>query len=157
MFRPREIVYGYVKGLGFYKPKNKYLIPLYRDDNLEIVACFTTSRPYYGVSENDVKHGAIMKDGKYYSYVFEQGVVIGHDPNTGADFAFPDRTTVTFNYGIKQGNIKAFAEGITNARTVCIINKDEYINLLYAMYKSPETNDKYKPYLEKTIQKMFED
>lgn len=157
MFRPREIIYGFVKGLGFHKPKHKYLIPLYQDENLEIVACFTTSQPYYGIPEDKVKHGAIIKDGQYHSYVFEHGVVIGKDPKTGNDFAFPKRTTVTFGYGIRQGFIEDFSDGMENAEIVCIMDMNEYINLLYAMYKSPETNSRYKPYVEKTLQKMFEE
>ncbi len=157
MFRPREIVYGFVSGLGFHKPKNKYLISLYQDENLEIVACFTTSQPYCGVPEEQVKHGAIVRGGEYHSYVFEKGVVIGQNPETGADFAFPDRTTVTFDYGIRQGFMGDFAEGIQNAKIVCVIDKEEYVDLLYAMYKSPDVNRKYKPYLEKTLQKILEE
>ena len=157
MFRPREIIYGLVKGLGFHKPKHKYLIPLYQGENLEIVACFTTSQPYYGIPENKVKHGAIIKDGQYRSYVFECGVVIGKNPKTGSDFAFPKRTTVTFDYGIKQGSIEVFYDGMEDAEVVCVMDMDEYIDLLYAMYKSPEMNSGYKPYVEKTLQKMFEE
>ncbi len=50
-----------------------------------------------------------------------------------------------------------FAEGIQNAKIVCVIDKEEYVDLLYAMYKSPDVNRKYKPYLEKTLQKILEE
>ncbi len=157
MFRPREVIYGYVSGLAFYKPKNKYLITLYRDDNLEIVACFTTSQRYYGVPEDMVKHGAIIRNGEYCSYVFEKDVVVGTNPETGTDFAFPQRTTVTFDYGIRQGRIEDFVEGIKQARIVCVLNKKEFGNLLYAMYKSPNMSQQYKPLLEKSLQLLYED
>ncbi|MDE6187868.1 MAG: hypothetical protein K2G17_07030 [Duncaniella sp.] len=156
MFRPREIVYGFISGLGFREPKNKYLISLYRDEDLEIVACFTTSQPYYGVPEEEVGHGAIVKDGKYISYVFEKDIVIGKNPETDEDFSFPKRTTVTFDYGIRQGYIEDFAAGIENARTVCIMDKDEYAGLLYAMFKSPLVNDRYKPLLEATLWQLYD-
>lgn len=157
MFQPREIIYGYVTGLGFRNSKNKYLISLYRSDDLEIFACFTTSQHYYGVPEDQVKHGAIFKDGEYHSYVFEKGVIIGKNPETGADFSFPDRTTVTFDYGIRQGFIGDFADGIQNAKVVCVLNKEEFGNLLYAMYKSPNTNQKYKPLLERSLDALYKD
>lgn len=157
MFQPREIVYGLVSGMGFMKPKPKYLITLYRDDNFEIVACFTTSQPYCGVSEEQIRHGAIIRNGNYHSYVFEKGIHIGINPETGAEFAFPARTTVTFDYGIRQGFIGKFKEGMKDARTVCILSKKEFGDLLYAMYKSPNLERKYKPYLEKSLQALFED
>lgn len=155
MFRPREIIFGYVTGFGFRNPKNKYLISLYKSESLEVFACFTTSQHYYGVPEEMVRHGAILKDGEYYSYVFEKGVVVGKNPETGEDFSFPDRTTVTFDYGIRQGFIRDFAEGIQNARVVCVLNKEEYGNLLYAMYKSPNMNQKYKPLLERSLEALY--
>ena len=155
MFQPREIVYGYVIGLGFAKPKYKYLIILYRDADLEIFACFTTSQHYYGVQEEEVKHGAIKRDGEYYSFVFEKDVVIGIDPRTGNSFSFPCRTTITFNYGIRQGEFEDFESGITNKEVVCVLNKDIFADLLYAMYKSPEMNDRFKPYLEKSLEQLF--
>lgn len=155
MFQPGEIVHGLVSGLGFRNPKNKYLITLYRDENLEVVACFTTSQHYYGVPEELVKHGAICRNGEYYSYVFDKDVVIGVNPEDGTDFAFPKRTTVTFNYGIRQGYMGDFADGMQNIRTVCVLNKEEFGNLLYAMYKSPEMDMAYKPYLEKSLQSLY--
>lgn len=155
MFQPREIIYGYICGLGFRSPKNKYLISLYRDENLEILACFTTSQHYYGVPEEEVRHGAIIKDGEYHSYVFEKGVTIGQNPETGADFAFSDRTTVTFDYGIRQGFIGDFTDGIKNAKVVCVLSKEEFGNLLYAMYKSPNMNQKYKPLLERSLDALY--
>lgn len=155
MFQPGEIAYGFVSGLGFRNPKNKYLITLYRGDDLEVVACFTTSKHYYGVPDEQVQHGTICRDGEYYSYVFEKGVVIGTNPEDGTDFSFPQRTTVTFNYGIRQGFIGDFADGMQNIKTVCKLNKEEFGNLLYAMYKSPEMDQAYKPYLDKSLQALY--
>lgn len=156
MFKPGNIVYGYVSGLGFRKAKHKYLITLYHDEAHDIVACFTTSQHYYGVPEEDVRHGAIRRNGVIYSYVFEKGVEIGSDPDTGAGFAFPDRTTVTFDYGVKQGFVSAFSEGIEDPKVVCVLNNDEFGNLLYAMYKSPQLKQNLKPYIEETLRKLSE-
>ncbi|MDE5750660.1 MAG: hypothetical protein K2H87_07840 [Duncaniella sp.] len=155
MFGHGEVVYGFVSGLGFFKPKNKYLITLYRDEDLEIVACFTTSQPYFGIPVEQVTHGPVMRNGHYHSYVFEKGVVVGTNPDTGADFAFPDRTTVTFDYGIRQGSIGKFEEGMTNIKTKCKLFREEFGNLLYAMYKSPNTEKKYLPYLEKSLNELY--
>lgn len=155
MFQPGEIVYGFVSGLGFRNPKNKYLITLYRDNNLEVVACFTTSQHYYGIPDELVKHGVIYRDEEIYSYVFEKDVVIGTNPQDGSDFAFSLRTTVTFNYGIKHGELGEFAHGMQNVKTVCILSKKEFGDLLYAMYKSPEVDEAYKPYLEKSLEDLY--
>lgn len=155
MFQPGEIVYGFVSGLGFRNPKNKYLITLYRDDDLEVVACFTTSQHYYGVSPEQVKHGPIIRDGEYYCYVFEKGIVIGKNPEDDSDFSFPLRTTVTFNYGIRHGQMQDFAEGMQDLKTVCVLNKEEFGNLLYAMYKSPEMDNAYKPFIEKSLTALY--
>ena len=155
MFQPGEIVYGFVSGLGFYQLKNKYLITLYRDESLEIVACFTTSRHYYGIPDEQVKHGAVYRDGETYAYVFEKDIVIGKNPEDGSDFSFPLRTTVTFNYGLRHGSLQNFADGMQNLKTVCILNKEEFGNLLYAMYKSPETDMAYLPYLEKSLRNLY--
>ena len=155
MFQPREIVHGYVTGLGFHQAKNKFIITLYRDENLEIVACFTTSQPYCGVPEEQVRHGAIMRNGEYYSFVFEKGIEIGDDPRTGGRFAFSDRTTVTFNYGIREGELEDFDNGIESKEVVCILDKNIFADLLYAMYKSPEMKDRYKPYLERTLDDLY--
>lgn len=155
MFRPREVVYGFVVGFGFITPKPKYLISLYCDDNLNIVACFTTSRHRAGVPIELVHHGAIIEDGKYLSYVFEQGVIVGSHPETGAEFAFPQRSTVTFDYGIIEGQQEDLSDGIENAELKCVLNDTEYIDLVYAMYKSDKTNKAYKPYLEKVLTDFY--
>lgn len=156
MFNPGEIVYGYVTGLGFQEPKNKYLITLCTVDGLyEVVACFTTSQPYFGVPEENIKHGAILRSGEYHSYVFEAGKVIGENPATGEDFAFPKRTTVTFDYGIRQAFKEDLHAGIQNAEVVCKLYTEELGNLLYAMYKSPHTHRKYKPILERSLAQLY--
>ena len=138
MFQPGEIVYGFVSGLGFRKPKY-------------------TSQCYYGVPDEQVKHGAIVRNGEYFSYVFEKDVVIGVSPEDGSEFSFPLRTTVTFDYGINKGYIGNFAEAMQDIKTVCTLNKKEFGDLLYAMYKSPEMNNAYKPYLEKSLEALFND
>lgn len=52
MFQPREIVYGFVKGIN--PPHHKYIVTIYQDEELSIVACFTTSQGRAGVPEDKI-------------------------------------------------------------------------------------------------------
>lgn len=70
-FNPGEIIYGYVSSIK--PPKYKYLIVLHRDEELSIVACFTTSQPRAGIPTDESTHGPIRKNGDCLSYVFQAG------------------------------------------------------------------------------------
>lgn len=154
MFQPREIVYGYAKRLR--SPHNKYIIIIYQDDNLSIVACFTTSQQRAGVSEEQVHHGPIYNDEKKcISYVFEQGNVIGVNPNSGNAFSFPKRTVVTFDYGIQEGQKEYFFEQFDNPEVVCVLDENEYIELVYAMYCSHYTKTTHKNVLDKILRDYY--
>lgn len=89
MLTPGTIVYGCVTITD--PPKPKYLITLYRDATLEVLACLTTSQPRSGVECHQVKHGCNKKEGKVLSYVFLAGTVVGQDEG-GKDFSFPLET-----------------------------------------------------------------
>lgn len=153
MFRPREIVYGYAK--WFSRPHNKYLVTIYQDDNLNIVACFTTSKDRAGLPQGKVRHGANIGKEGCTSYVFEKDVAIGTDPRTGKDFSFPLRTTVTFDYGVHSAPRDFFLKEFTDAEVVCVLREEEYINLVYAMYISPYTPEKHKKVLNDILEKHY--
>lgn len=155
MFQPREVVYGYAKNL--FSPHNKYIVTIYQDDDLNIVACFTTSKRRAGVPEDQVHHGAIYRDQECVSYVFEKDKVVGINPTNGADFAFPCRSVVTFDYGVKEGIKESFMEEFNNPQVVCVLNDSEYIDLVYAMYRSPHTKVCHKNILDKILQKYYDD
>lgn len=87
MLTPGTIVYVTITD----PPKPKYLISLYRDATLEVLACLTTSQPRSGVECHQVKHGCNKKEGKVLSYVFLAGTVVGQDEG-GKDFSFPLET-----------------------------------------------------------------
>ena len=145
-FNPGEIIYGYVSSIK--PPKYKYLIVLHRDEELSIVACFTTSQPRAGISTDESTHGPIRKNGDCLSYVFQAGRAIGCNPATRERFSFPLKTTVTFDYGVIEGPIERFRSMFNDARTVCILDKEEFMNLLYAMYQSSHSSLRHKQILE---------
>jgi len=153
MFQPREIVYGYAKNL--YSPHNKYIVTLYQDEELNVVGCFTTSQSRAGVSEEEIQHGTIYRNKECVSYVFEKGVSIGKNPSTGEDFAFPKRSVITFDYGIKEGTKESFVEEMENTEVVCVLDENEYVNLIYAMYRSPYTKTRHKIVLDKILQDFY--
>lgn len=152
MFQPREIIYGYAKGL--YSPHNKYIVTIYQDDNLSIVACFTTSQQRAGVPEQQIQHGPIYRDKKCISYVFDQGVTIGRNSD-GEDFSFPKRTVITFDYGVREGQKEYFLKQFDNPKVVCTLDEKEYIELVYAMYCSPYTKANHKKVLDRILQEYY--
>ena len=60
MFEPGEVVYAYVRNI--YTPKYKYFVTIYRDDELRIVTCFTTTKNRVGFALENLKHGYIKKE-----------------------------------------------------------------------------------------------
>ncbi len=89
--------------------------------------------------------------------MFEKDVTVGVNPSTGIDFSFPKRSVVTFDYGVKEGTYKSFIEEFGNPQVVCELNDTEYVNLVYAMYKSPYTKARYKEVLDKILQAYYSD
>lgn len=151
MFAPGEIVYGYVTRMG----KFKYAVSIYRDENVNILIHFTTSQPRAGVPIEQVHHGAIYKDGECRSYVFEAKREIGVNPSTGVRFYFPLQTTMAFDYGLFKDSEQKLRQMFVNPKVVCKLDDNEYIDLVYAMYKSDNTPDEYKPFLNKVLEDFF--
>ena len=149
MLNPGDIIYGFAKKL--YRPKNKYAICIFRDENVNLVLQFTTSQARAGVAAEVVGHGAIYKEGDCLSYVFEGRREIGVDPRNGGRFAFPLRTTMAFDYGYLHGEEQKLLEQFDNVEIVCRLDVEEYINLVYAMYVSKRTPPEYKPYLDSIL------
>lgn len=153
MLNPGEIIYGFAKNL--YNPKYKYAISIYRDENVNILLQFTTSQARTGVPTELIHHGANYIKGECMSYVFEKNIEIGVDPRNNSRFSFPKRTTMVFDYGFLHGKEKFLLEQFDNPVTVCKLDEQEYINLIYAMYRSNRTNPAYKPYLDKILQEYY--
>lgn len=152
MLEPGEVVYGFIKDI--HPPKSKYIVTIYRDDDLRIVTCFTTTKNRVGIPLSSLQHGYVRKDSKMVGYFFDKEVIVGHNPATELEFHFPCDCVIPFEYGVREGYKEDFLSEIVNPSVVCVLNPDEYENIVYAMYRSPHTNSKYKPYLEKVLKRL---
>lgn len=94
MLRTKNIVYGFCSYTTPKKPK--YLISLYRSEDLNIVAVFTTSKKRSGTPSP--KHGGNKRNGIITSYVFEANKPIGKKYLSDETFSFPLETTIPFDY-----------------------------------------------------------
>lgn len=84
---------------------------------------------------------------------FDCNVEVGLD-NSNQPFKFPRHCVIPFDYGVREGTKDQFLKNIDQAVVVCSLHPKEYENLVYAMYKSPRTNPKHKPYLAKVLQQI---
>ncbi|MCR5453736.1 MAG: hypothetical protein K6F33_01955 [Bacteroidales bacterium] len=134
MFAPGDIIYGYAKSL--YRPKYKYAVSIFRDSELNILAQFTTSKDRRG-------------------YVIDAGKIIGVNPQTGVDFCFQKRTVLAYDYGFLYGTEQQLISQLDNPEIVCRMSEEEYINMVYALYKSDYTPAEYKPFLEKVLEDFY--
>lgn len=149
MLAPKNVIYGFCKTTC--PPKPKYMISLYRSEELNVVACFTTSQKRAGVSSEKIKHGRIANEKKeVLSYVFLPEVSVGKTPS-GEAFHFPVQTVVRFDYCFKEEQQSKLLSSFDNPEVVCILDDVEYENLIYAMYKSDDTPLIYKTYFEKIL------
>lgn len=135
MLRARNIIYGFCKSTN--PPKQKYLISLYRSDNIEVVAVFPTSKRRSG--SFNPKHGSNRRDDVIVSYVFEAKRVIGQKYNSTDDFSFPLQTTIPFDYCFREDSQEDILDDFINPLVVGVLSEEEYINLLYAFIQSPLT------------------
>lgn len=152
MLEPGEVVYGFIKDIN--PPKSKYIVTIYRDDNLRIVTCFTTTKNRVGIPLNSLKHGYVKKNDKMVGYFFDKHMEIGYNPATGLKFHFPCDCVIPFEYGVREGCKEDFLSEIDDPKVVCVLSSEEYENIVYAMYRSPYTNSKYKPYLENVLNSL---
>ncbi len=150
MLTPGNIIYGYCKSTN--PPKLKYLISLYRDEACTVLTTFTTSQLRSG--HRFPEHGASKCGEDYISYCFKANKIIGKKPKTNEDFTFSKDTTVTFDYGVQKGEQHLILNEFENPSVVGVLHKEEYYNLVYAMYKSKKIKKNYKTYLEKVLETM---
>lgn len=148
MLSTRNIIYGFCTSTT--PQKYKYLISLYRDGDSEVLASFTTSLKRSGGKDDSNIHGVVKRNGSPVSYVFSTSKKVGVSPD-GTPFSFPMQTTVTFDYCIKTGSQESILKQFVDPRVECTLNVDEYENLLYAMYKSKDTDKKYISILERAL------
>lgn len=153
MFEPGTVTYGFAKNIN--NPKYKYAISIFRDEDVQVVIHFTTSQRRAGVPDDQIKHGINRDaDGKVVSYVFEPDVEIGDVP-TGGRFCFPVRTVMQFDYGFLRGDDWSLQQQLDDLKVKCHLDREEYLNLVYAMYCSKRTPTEYKPYLEKVLEEAY--
>lgn len=151
MLKAKNIIYGFCKYTN--PPKNKYLISLYRSEELNIIAVFPTSQRRSGV--DTPRHGCNIRDNKVISYVFEAGHPIGKKYSSDEDFAFPLQTTIPFDYCFREGNQEDLLKTFDEPKIVGVLSDKEYIDLIYAFYVSSLTPQKYKPIFDKILQEFF--
>ena len=151
MLKAKNIIYGFCKHTN--PPKNKYLISLYRSEELHIIAVFPTSQRRAGVAAP--KHGCNIRDNQVVSYVFEAGHPIGKKKDSDEDFSFPLQTTIPFDYCFSEGEQDELLRTFEEPEVVGVLSDKEYIDLIYAFYSSPMTPQKYKPVFDKILQEYF--
>ena len=151
MLKAKNIIYGFCKYTN--PPKNKYLISLYRSEELNIIAVFPTSQHRAGVAAP--RHGCNIRDGKVISYVFDAGHPIGKKKDSDEDFSFSLQTAIPFDYCFREGEQDALLKTFDNPQVVGVLSDKEYIDLIYAFYSSPLTPLKYKPIFDKILQDYF--
>ncbi len=151
MLKAKNIIYGFCNYTN--PPKHKYLISLYRSDELNIIAVFPTSQRRSGVEMP--RHGRILRDGKVVSYVFDAGHPIGKRVGKDEDFAFPLQTTIPFDYCFSEGNQDELLNRFESPEVVGVLSDQEYIDLIYAFYISPLTPLRYKSIFDKILNDYF--
>ena len=151
MLKAKNIICGFCMYTN--PPKNKYLISLYRSEELNIIAVFPTSRRRAGVAEP--KHGCNIREGQIVSYVFDAGHPIGKKQGSDEDFSFQLQTTIPFDYCFREGEQDELLKTFDSPRVVGVLSDKEYIDLIYAFYTSPLTPMKYKPIFDKILQEYF--
>lgn len=154
MLTPKNVIYGFCKST--HPPKPKYMISLYRSEDLNIVACFTTSQNRAGVPSERIKHGKITNErNEVLSYVFLPEVSVGKTP-AGQAFHFPVQTVVRFDYCFREEEQSKLLSSFVAPEVKCTLDDAEYENLIYAMYKSDDTPLIYKTYFEKILFELGE-
>jgi len=152
MLSERNVIYGFCNMTN--PPKHKYLISLHRSPELNIIACFTTSQERAGTAYNK-QHGYVKNKEKFIAYFFKHGVCVGKD-SSGLSFSFPQDTTVVFDYCFQDGDQNTMLSKFDNPEIKCILSDKEYVDLIYAMYKSPDTPKKYIPIFEAKLNSLQE-
>lgn len=147
MLKAKNIIYGFCRSTN--PPKPKYLISIYRSDSLNVIAVFPTSQNRSGASMP--QHGCNIRNGNVVSYVFEAGRPIGKKTDGREDFSFPLLTVIPFDYCFREGEQYDLLKTFDSPEVVGVLSDNEYIDLVYAFYKSPLTPQKYKPIFDRIL------
>nr|DAM82924.1 MAG TPA: hypothetical protein [Caudoviricetes sp.] len=152
MFTPGSILHGTftLKAIT----KEKFSIVLYNDGFNCILTTFTTSEDRSGVS-NPV-HGKNPEQGAPLSYVFKKGIVIGELCVKGCKkpFFFKKDTVIVPDYGDQYTTKEAFLAEVKGLTKCCDLYPQEYLNLIYTLYKSRKTKRKYKIIFENILNEL---
>ena len=136
--------------------KNKYAVVLYNDRGKCVLATYTTSKPRSGTLS--VVHGKNPPNSPTpHSYVFKKGNVIGvcNHGTVSADFSFSVDTTVVPDYGYTMTTPPEFESNVDDLRVVCKLLDNEYYELIYTLYKSKKTSNKYKKIFESILEMKY--
>lgn len=149
MLSPRNVIYGFCL---FTNPqKNKYLISLYKGLDLEIIACFSTSQQRHIAYQQGAAHGQFKNSrNEVVAYIFNPGNVVGEKPD-GTLFSFPIKTIIPFDYCFQNKTQEELINGFQSPQICFVLSKEEYIEVIYAMYKSKLTPPKFKKKFEEIL------
>jgi len=152
MLRAKNIIYGYC--LRTTPNKYKYLISIYRSEDLNIVAVFPTSQKRSGTASP--VHGVNLRDGNIVSYVFKNNVEIGINPNSGEPFVFPLDTTIPFDYCFWDDSQEDILKKFRDIEVVGVLSDKEYVDLVYAFLKSPLTPNRFRPIMDQILKEYLD-
>ncbi len=152
MLKAKNIIYGYC--LKTTPNKFKYLISIYRSEDLNIVAVFPTSQSRS--SSLSPVHGVNLRDGKIVSYVFKNGVEIGRKPDSDEQFSFPLDTTIPFDYCFWNDSQEDILKKFQDPKVVGVLSDKEYIELVYAFLKSPLTPNRFRPIMDEILREYLD-
>lgn len=88
-------------------------------------------------------------------HVFEANRCIGKKYGSDEDFSFPLYTTIPFDYCFRDGEQENLLKSFQHPEVVGVLSDKEYIELIYAFYKSPLTPQKYIPIFEKILEEFY--
>lgn len=147
MLKAKNIIYGFCTYTTPKKPK--YLISLYRSEELNVIAVFPTSKRRSGVAST--QHGCNRRDNMPVSYVFTANTPIGKKYMSDEDFCFPLQTTIPFDYCFREGDQDLILQSFVEPTVVGVLSDKEYIDLLYALLYSPHTPQRYKEVFDQIL------
>lgn len=135
---------------GEIKHTGKFLVILYNDNNVSIVASLTTSKNH--IPDIDLKTGCIdVPDKQIHCYHFPKNKKICQN-----DFSFELNTFVYFLSNIFKEQI-SYYESMYNSKIEVIgtLLLDEYRDILYCAYKSKYLKMNIKYLLEKQLNELY--
>ena len=152
MLKAKNIIKGFC--ISTTPNKTKYLISLYRSEDLDIIAVFPTSQKRSSVAAP--KHGSNMKNNIIVSYVFEANKVIGKKYQSEEDFSFPLQTTIPFDYCFMDDLQDKILASFVEPEIVGVLSDQEYIDLVYSFLHSPLTPKKYIPIFDEILHEYLD-